>query len=115
LGVHGAKSEAPVDQVQKCFQKALYAASLAAPYRHARLSAVKHIDQTDTIDGMARRHKGRIAGRAGEEGCLSSRLRHCGFGGIAAAGASGNGAEVEITKWANVAIDPSETWTLLKC
>jgi hypothetical protein len=32
LGVHGAKSKAPVDQVQKCFQKALYAASLAAPF-----------------------------------------------------------------------------------
>jgi hypothetical protein len=52
LGVHGAKSKAPVDDVQKCFNKALYAASLAAPYRHARLSAVKHIDQADTIDGI---------------------------------------------------------------
>jgi hypothetical protein len=53
LGVHGAKSKAPVDQVQKCFQKALHAASLAAPYRHARLSAVKHIEQGDTIDGIS--------------------------------------------------------------
>jgi hypothetical protein len=53
LGVHGAKSKAPVDEVQKCFQKALYAASLAAPYRHARLSAVKHIDNADTIDGIS--------------------------------------------------------------
>jgi hypothetical protein len=53
LGVHGAKSKAPVDEVQKCFQKALYAASLAAPYRHVRLSAVKHIDQADTIDGIS--------------------------------------------------------------
>jgi hypothetical protein len=53
LGVHGAKSKAPVEQVQKCFQKALHAASLAAPYRHARLSAVKHIDQPDTIDGIS--------------------------------------------------------------
>jgi len=54
LGVHGAKNKAPVDEVQKCFQKALYAASLAAPYRHARLSAVKHIDHQggDTIDGI---------------------------------------------------------------
>jgi hypothetical protein len=42
LGVQGAKNKGPVADVQKCFQKALYAASLAAPYRHARLSAVKH-------------------------------------------------------------------------
>jgi len=52
LGVQGAKNKAPIDDVQKCFNKALYAASLAAPYRHARLSAVKHIDQTDSIDGI---------------------------------------------------------------
>jgi hypothetical protein len=30
----------------------LHATSLAAPYRHPRLSAVKHIDQADTIDGI---------------------------------------------------------------
>jgi hypothetical protein len=53
LGVHGAKSKAPIDQVQKCFSKALHAASLAAPYRHPRLSAVKQIDQADTIDGIS--------------------------------------------------------------
>jgi hypothetical protein len=53
LGVQGAKNKAPIEQVQKCFQKAHYAASLAAPYRRARLSAVKHIDQTDTIDGIS--------------------------------------------------------------
>jgi hypothetical protein len=54
LGVHGAKNKALVDQVQKCFQKALYAASLAAPYRHARLSAVKHIDNhAGSIDGIS--------------------------------------------------------------
>jgi hypothetical protein len=54
LGVQGAKNKAPVDEVQKCFQKALYAASLAAPYRHARLSAVKHIEQgSNTIDGIS--------------------------------------------------------------
>ena len=54
LGVHDAKNKAPIDQVQKCFNKALYAASWAAPYRHARLSAVKHIDHQggDTIDGI---------------------------------------------------------------
>ena len=53
IGLHGAKSKAPVDKVQKCFQKALYAASLAAPYRHARLSAVKHLEQADSIDGIS--------------------------------------------------------------
>jgi hypothetical protein len=53
IGLHGAKSKAPVDEVQKCFQKALYAASLAAPYRHARLSAVKHLEQADSIDGIS--------------------------------------------------------------
>jgi hypothetical protein len=26
--------------------------ALAAPYRHARLSAVKHLEQTDSIDGI---------------------------------------------------------------
>ena len=52
LGVHGAKNKAPVDEVQKCFQKALYAASLAAPYRHARLSAVKNIDNNELLEGV---------------------------------------------------------------
>ena len=28
-------------------------AALAGPYRHARLSAVKHIDNGDTIDGIS--------------------------------------------------------------
>jgi len=54
LGVHGAKSKAPIEQVQKCFNRALHAASIAAPYRHARLSAVKHIEhQGTTIDGIS--------------------------------------------------------------
>ena len=53
LGVHGAKSKAPIEQVQKCFNRALHAASIAAPYRHARLSAVKHIDNADTIVGIS--------------------------------------------------------------
>jgi hypothetical protein len=39
--------------VQKYFQKALHAASLAAPYRHARLSAAKHLEQADSIDGIS--------------------------------------------------------------
>jgi hypothetical protein len=52
LGVHGAKNKAPIDDVQKCFNKALYAASLAAPYRHARLSAVKNIDNNELLEGV---------------------------------------------------------------
>jgi hypothetical protein len=40
LGVNGVSAKAPVEDVQKCFQKALYAANLVAPYRHARLSAM---------------------------------------------------------------------------
>ena len=54
LGVQGAKNKTPVDEVQRCFNRALHAASIAAPYRHARLSAVKHIDHQggDTIDGI---------------------------------------------------------------
>src|SRR5215469_8383096 len=34
IGLNGAKSKAPVDEVQKCFNRALHAASIAAPYRH---------------------------------------------------------------------------------
>jgi hypothetical protein len=52
LDVHGAKNKAPVDEVQRCFNRALHAASIAAPYRHPRLSAVKHLEQTDSIDGI---------------------------------------------------------------
>jgi hypothetical protein len=53
LGVQGRKAKAPVADVQKCFQKALYAASLAAPYRHPRLSAVKHLEHADEMDGIS--------------------------------------------------------------
>jgi hypothetical protein len=42
-----------LDEVRKCFREAAQLAALAAPYRHARLSAVKHIDnQADSIDGI---------------------------------------------------------------
>ena len=51
--VQGRKAKAPVADVQKCFNRALHAASLAAPYRHARLSAVKHLEQADSIDGIS--------------------------------------------------------------
>jgi hypothetical protein len=54
LGMQGAKAKAPIEQVQKCFNRALHAASIAAPYRHPRLSAVKHIEhQGTTIDGIS--------------------------------------------------------------
>jgi hypothetical protein len=50
--VHGAKNKAPIEDVQKCFNRALHAASIAAAYRHPKLSAVKHIEQGHTIDGI---------------------------------------------------------------
>jgi hypothetical protein len=52
LGVHGAKNKAPVDEVQRCFNRALHAASIAAPYRHPRLNAVKHIDNAEILEGV---------------------------------------------------------------
>jgi hypothetical protein len=52
MGVQGVGAKAPVEDVQKCFQKALYAASLAAPYRHPRLSAVKNIDNNELLEGV---------------------------------------------------------------
>jgi hypothetical protein len=50
----GHKANAPLDEVRKCYREAAQLAALAAPYRHARLSAVKHIDHQggDTIDGI---------------------------------------------------------------
>jgi hypothetical protein len=53
LAQTGRKANAPLDEVRKCFREAAQLAALAAPYRHARLSAVKHIDQTDMIDGIS--------------------------------------------------------------
>jgi hypothetical protein len=50
LGVHCAKNKAPIKDVQKCFCKALHAASLAAPYRHPRLNAVS--PTTATLHGI---------------------------------------------------------------
>jgi hypothetical protein len=52
MGVQGVGAKAPVEDVQKCFQKALNAASLAAPYRHPRLSAVKNIDNNELLEGV---------------------------------------------------------------
>jgi hypothetical protein len=53
LAQTGRKANAPLDEVRKCFREAAQLAALAAPYRHARLSAVKHIEQADTIDGIS--------------------------------------------------------------
>ena len=53
LGVQGAKNKAPIEDVQKCFNRALHAASVAAAYRHPKLSAVKHLEQIDSIDGIS--------------------------------------------------------------
>ena len=53
LAQTGRKANAPLDEVRKCFREAAQLAALAAPYRHARLSAVKHIEQGDTIDGIS--------------------------------------------------------------
>jgi hypothetical protein len=51
LAQTGRKANAPLDEVRKCFREAAQLATLAAPYRHARLSAVKHID--NHADGIA--------------------------------------------------------------
>ena len=53
LGVQGAKNKAPIEDVQKCFNRALHAASIAAGYRHPKLSAVKHLEQIGSIDGIS--------------------------------------------------------------
>ena len=53
LAQSGYKANAPLDEVRKCFREAAQLAALAAPYRHARLSAVKHIDNADTIVGIS--------------------------------------------------------------
>jgi hypothetical protein len=54
LAQSGRKANAPLDEVRKCFREGAQLAALAAPYRHARLSAVKHIDhQAESIDGIS--------------------------------------------------------------
>ena len=53
LAQTGRKANAPLDEVRKCFREAAQLAALAAPYRHARLSAVKHLEQADSIDGIS--------------------------------------------------------------
>ena len=51
--MQGAKNKAPIEDVQKCFNRALHAASIAAAYRHPKLSAVKHLEKTHSIDGIS--------------------------------------------------------------
>jgi hypothetical protein len=54
LAQTGRKANAPLDEVRKCYREAAQLAALAAPYRHARLSAVKHLEQgSNTIDGIS--------------------------------------------------------------
>jgi hypothetical protein len=52
LAQTGRKANAPLDEVRKCFREAAQLAALAAPYRHARLSAVKHIDNSELLEGV---------------------------------------------------------------
>jgi hypothetical protein len=52
LAQTGRKANAPLDEVRKCFREAAQLAALAAPYRHARLSAVKNIDNNELLEGV---------------------------------------------------------------
>jgi hypothetical protein len=53
MALHGVKAKAPVEDVARYFSKAGQFASLAAPYRHPRLSAVKHMDvAARALDGI---------------------------------------------------------------
>jgi hypothetical protein len=55
MGLQGVKAKAPVEEVAKYFGKAAHAASIAAPFRQPRLSAVKHVDalaSPGSIDGI---------------------------------------------------------------
>jgi hypothetical protein len=54
LAQTGREAGAPLEEVRKCVREAAQLAGLAAPYRHPRLSAVKHIDNAaDAIDGIS--------------------------------------------------------------
>jgi hypothetical protein len=45
--------ELPVADVRACFKEALAAAAIVLPYRHPRLSAVKHVDASvASLDGI---------------------------------------------------------------
>jgi hypothetical protein len=53
MGLQGVKACAKHDEVAKYFSKAAHLASLVAPYRHPRLSAVKHVDvSVSSLDGI---------------------------------------------------------------
>ena len=56
LAQTGREAGAPLEEVRKCVREAAQLAGLAAPYRHPRLSAVKHIEHVtagNAVDGAA--------------------------------------------------------------
>jgi hypothetical protein len=52
LAQTGREAGAPLEEVRKCVREAAQLAGLAAPYRHARLSAVKHIENNEMLEGV---------------------------------------------------------------
>jgi hypothetical protein len=52
LAQTGREAGAPLEEVRKCVREAAQLAGLAAPYRHPRLSAVKHIDNHELLEGV---------------------------------------------------------------
>jgi hypothetical protein len=52
LAQTGREAGAPLEEVRKCVREAAQLAGLAAPYRHPRLSAVKHIDNNELLEGV---------------------------------------------------------------
>ena len=52
LAQTGREAGAPLEEVRKCVREAAQLAGLAAPYRHPRLSAVKHIDNSELLEGV---------------------------------------------------------------
>jgi hypothetical protein len=52
LAQTGREAGAPLEEVRKCVREAAQLAGLAAPYRHPRLSAVRHIDNSELLEGV---------------------------------------------------------------
>ena len=84
LAQTGREAGAPLEEVRKCVREAAQLAGLAAPYRHPRLSAVKHIDNAaDTIDGTVPTPRLRNCGQRSpsvlrcSETAATSIWRHC--------------------------------------
>jgi hypothetical protein len=79
LSQTGHQAQAPIGQVRKCYREAAQLAALAAPYRHPRLSAVKHLDHADALDGIkadatVEELRGELAKRG--QRCEVSHFRH---------------------------------------